>query len=603
MTSLVPPELHPWIVAFLVLAMIGALLTGRFGTDIVFMGVLTGLVASGVISPSGAIQGFANPMVITIALLYVVAAGMKQTGAMSLLSGPLLNKAGSVRSTQARLVAPVAAMSAFVNNTPIVAMFLPVLKGVAKRGGFSGSQLFMPLSFASILGGVCTLIGTSTNLVVAGLLVRDEVSFGGEAVRFDMFTLSWVGVPIAVAGVAYMLLFGKFLLPGRDKGAERSDDPARQYMTAMQVSAESAVVGKTIEAAGLRNLPGLFLSRIDRGEEAIVAVEPEEVIRAADVLVFVGDLDGVVDLQQIRGLTPITDEQEAMGRRNRRELTEAVVSTESQAVGQTVRDAGFRGRYGAVVLAVHRRGHRLSGKIGDITLRPGDTLLLESEPGFAQRYRDSRDFFLMTQRAREAAPHHERAWVAIGILLLLVLGISTAFVSPLTGALIAAGAMILTRCCTGPQARAGMDWPVLVTIGAAFGVAEAMRSSGLAENVANAILGVAQAIGGSGPYAALAVVYGLTVTFTACMTNNAAAMLMFPIAMSVAGSEGWNPLPFAVATAMAASCEFSTPIGYQTNLMVMGPGGYRWRDYTRFGGPLTIMCAIICVGLAPVVYG
>ncbi|MEM7622569.1 MAG: SLC13 family permease, partial [Planctomycetota bacterium] len=413
-----PPELQPWFVSLLIVAMIATLLTGRFGPDIVFMGILTALVVGGVIDVPQAVSGFANPGLITVALLYVVAAGMKQTGAMNMLTARLLGRPKTALGAQAKLVLPVATMSAFVNNTPIVAMFLPVLSGVARRSNIPVSKLFMPLSFASILGGTCTLIGTSTNVIIGGLLVSEDIrDAGGEPVRFGMFTLAAVGLPIAIVGIAYILILGRRLLPGT-AGADDHAAEAREYMTALRVPASSPIIGRTIEAAGLRHLPGIFLSRIDRGGSTIIAAAPTEGLREGDVLVFVGRFEGVLDLQQIRGLEPIehdTADEEAPSAtpRHRRELIEAVVSPASRVVGSTIRDAGFRSLYAAVVVAVHRGGQRLDGRIGDIRLRPGDTLLLKSEPGFADRYRDSRDFYLVTQRSDAAAPFHSRAWAAI----------------------------------------------------------------------------------------------------------------------------------------------------------------------------------------------
>ncbi len=602
-----PPDLAPWAAGALIVAMIACLATGRFGADIVLMGVLTGFVCFGLIDPADAVAGFASPGVITIALLYVVSTGMKQTGATNMITARLLGRPKTLIATQLRLTAPVAAVSAFVNNTPIVAMFMPVLDGVAKRGGFSPSKLFIPLSYASILGGVCTLIGTSTNIVVAQLLATNDVrDRAGNPVRFEMFTLSPIGIPIAIAGIAYILLLGRKLLPDR-RPAHTIETPgeAREYSASMKVKPGSPIVGKTVEQAGLRHLPGLFLSRIDREDRSIVAVRPDEKLQPGDVLGFVGDLDSMVDLNQIRGLEPTGTDARPAGRAQA-QLIEAVVSSSSRLVGLTIRESGIRTRYEAVVVAVHRRGQRLRGKIGDIKLRDGDTLLLEAEPGFEERHRDSRDFLLATERAASAAPRHDRAWVALLILLGLIISLGTGALSPLTASLIAAGAMIIGRCCTGPQARAGVDWQVLVTIGAAFGIGRAMTDTGLADSIATSLVNVIAAAGFEGTlrtYALLATVYIATVVFTAVMTNNAAAVLMFPIALLIAQQQGIPVLPMAVIVAIAASCEFSTPIGYQTNLMVMGPGGYKWLDYTRFGGPLTLLVAVICIALAPILYG
>ena len=595
-----------WLTGGVVLGMVGVLAWGRYGADLVMMGAVLVLTLAGVVSAKESVRGFASEGVITVAMLYVVAAGLKETGAVNLLSARLLGRPKTALAAQARLVLPITTLSAFMNNTPLVAMFLPTLAGVAKRGRFPAAKLFMPLSFASILGGVCTLIGTSTNVVVAGL-VREANDRGapvldgtGEPVRFGMFTLAAVGVPIAVAGAAYILVFGRRLLPERAAPGESFDEEtAREYHTSMLVEAGSPIAGRTIESAGLRHLPKLFLARIERGEEAIVAPGPEHRLAAGDVLGFVGAIESVMDLQQIRGLVPVSADHAADYRPNLR-LIEAVVSTRSAFVGQTIRESGIRTKYGAVVVAVHRQGQQLPGKIGQIRLRPGDTLLMEAAQGFVRRHGDSPDFYLVTERSTPAALRHEKAWLAMGVLAALVVAVTFEWLTPMVASMSAAALMIVLRCCTGPQARASLEWPVLIVIGAAFGLGAAMENSGLAGAVARGVVGFTT--DSIGLWALLPAVYAITVVFTAVMSNNAAAVLMFPITLSIATQAGLNPMPFLVAITVAASCEFSTPIGYQTNLMVQGPGGYRWVDYTKFGGPLTVLCGVICCVLAPLVW-
>jgi di/tricarboxylate transporter len=478
-------------------------------------------------------------------------------------------------------------------------MLLPVLRDVSNRTGISASRLFMPLSFAAILGGVCTLIGTSTNLVTQGLLVQSREAIeplGGRPM--SMWTLSVVGVPIAVAGVAYMLLLGRRLLP--DRRPNGAAEGARRYMTAMQVGPGAPIAGKTIEAAGLRHLPGLFLSRIDRGPESVIAVAPDEVVRPGDVLVFVGVVESVVDLQKIKGLAPVADGSHPVGYRPKLKLVEAVVSSASPLIGRSIRDAEFRTNFGGVVIAVHRYGEHVPGRIGDIVLRPGDTLLLESDAGFAGRYRNSVHFHLVSEVAGAAAPRHERAVLAFGILAAMVTVMTFEWLDHMVAAFVAAVLMVLTRCCSAGQARAGMDWPVLVVIGASMGVGRAMEKTGLAGGIAEA--GAAWA-GAAGPWGLLAAVYVLTLAFTTVVNNNAAVALMFPIVVSIARGADMNLMPLVVAMTIAASCEFTTPLGYQTNLIVMGPGGYRWSDYFRFGGPLTLLCAAVAIGLIPLAFG
>ena len=592
--------LDAWILAGILLVMFAALVSSRIAVDLVMLGTLTLLVVLGLVEGKSSVSGFGNEGLITVGLLYIMAAGLKETGAINLLTAKLLGRPKTVREAQLRLVLPVAFLSAFANNTPIVTSFLPVIDATAKRCGLPATKLYMPLSFAAILGGLCTLIGTSTTLIVAGLIIDHNSEFptDPQLTTFSMFTIAKVGVPVAIAGVLYILLVGRRLLP------EPKEDPldpedSRQYMTAMRVEPGSPIIGKTIEKAGLRSLPGLYLSRIDRLNTTVIAVGPDEIIQQRDVLVFVGILDSVMDLQKIRGITPVASDSEHTDYRPSMRTVEAVVSNSSPLVGQTIRDANIRSRYGAVVVAVNRQGHRLMGKVGDIRLLSGDTLLLEAAANFAARHRHSKDFHLVSEISGASALRHDRAWISISILLGLVVAL-TFGIPPVAGALAAATLTILLRCCTGPQARDVIDWSVLFVIGAAFGIGHAMQTTGLADVVANGLIGVA---GQFGPVAILAAVYVLTVLFTMFITNNAAAVLMFPIAYATSQSADMSFQPIAVCIAVAASAEFSTPIGYQTNLIVMGPGGYKWFDYTRFGGPLTIIAGIICVTLASSMYG
>lgn len=589
-----------WFTAGLLAAMLVTLASGRVATDIAVLGAVLLLLLAGVLTPGEALEGFANTGLATIAFLYVCATGLTETGATAGISARLMGRPKSVLGAQTRLVLPVAVISAFTNNTTLVAAMLPALDGLARRTGIAASRLFMPLSFAAILGGVCTLIGTSTNLVVAGLLTRHNAAHPDQVVpTFGMFTLSAAGVPVALAGLAYMLVMGRRLLPDR-----RDDEPGvgspKQYMTAMRVQGGSPLIGRTVEEAGLRHLPGLFLGRIDRTDETVTAVAPSERLLEGDTLIFVGKLDSVVDLQKFRGLVPVVDEGEGQPNRPSMRLVEAVVSASSPLIGQTIREAGIRTRYGAVVVAAHRHGYRLAGKIGDIVIRPGDTLLLEAGADFMRRHRDSIEFHLVSELDGAAAPRHSKAPIALLIMGALIAALSLKLVDTMTGAMTAAGLMVLTRCCTPGQARKGMDWSVLIVVGASFGLGRALEKTGLADSVAHQVVHWTQ---GGGPVAILGTVYALTVLFTMVISNVAAAVMMFPVAMEVARSQGMAFLPLAVCLAIGASAEFTTPLGYQTNLMVMGPGGYRWSDFARFGGPLTILCGMVCVAACAIVFG
>ncbi|MCZ6836831.1 MAG: SLC13 family permease [Planctomycetota bacterium] len=587
--------------AGILLLLVVGLMTRRIGADIVFLTALAALLVAGVLEPSEAVAGFANPAVITVGLLYIVAQGLKETGAMILVSRRLLGRPKSPLEAQGRLLLPVAGLSAFVNNTPIVAMFLPVLSGWAKQNNLNPSRLFMPLSFAAMLGGTCTLIGTSTNLVVGELLAEREVfDSTGHLLRFEMFTLAKAGIPVALAGLLYVIFAGRWLLPVAKDQAPISDDP-REYTTWMRVDESSPIVGKTIEDAGLRHLEGLFLTEIDREDERLVAVGPDQVLRGGDRLGFAGIIESVVDLQQIPGLKPDTEQIDKLAAKHHdRRLIEAVISESSPLVGKSVREGDFRNRYNAVIIAVHRAGERIKMKIGDIVLKPGDTLLLEAPHDFTDLHRNSSAFYLVSTLHDSPRPRWSFTWIALSILAGLVICASTGLLDIMTASLCAAMLMVLSRCCTGTQGRQAVDWQVLIVIGAAFGIANAMLKTNLAGDLADVILNWTTPLGLRGM---LAGVYVLTVLLTSVMTNNAAAALIFPIAFQAAQSAGYPVMPFAVSIAIGASSSFISPIGYQTNMMIMGPGGYGWFDFLRFGGPLTLICGVVCVYVAPLAYG
>jgi di/tricarboxylate transporter len=335
---------------------------------------------------------------------------------------------------------------------------------------------------------------------------------------------------------------------------------------------------------------------IDREGQILAAVGPQTRLAAGDRLVFVGIVDSVVDLQKFHGLTPATNQVFKLDApRTERCLIEAVVSNTCPIAGMSIRDGQFRTTYNAVVIAVGRNGERIQKKIGDIVLRSGDTLLLEAHPSFVEQQRDSRDFYLVSRIKDSTPPRHDRVWIALGVLLTMVVTAGAGWLSMLNAAMLAAGLMIITGCIAAAVARKSVDWQVLIVIAAAFGIGEAMEKTGAAGTIAGAMIHLA----GSSPHASLAVVYGVTMLFTELLSNNAAAVLVFPIGIATAGALGVNHLPFAIAIMFAASFGFATPIGYQTNLMVYGPGGYRFFDYLRIGVPLNLILWVIATLLIP----
>ncbi len=580
-----------------------ALVRNWAGPDAVMLGGLTLLMTGGLFSdgrlpgPAEAIMGFSNEGLITIGVLFVVALGMSQTGAMDLLASPLLGKPKKLTSAQFRMMLPVAGLSAFLNNTPIVAMFMPVVSDWCKKTSLPAGKLFIPLSYAALLGGTCTLIGTSTNIVVAGL-VSDAQSQGLFAdVHIGMFTIAAVGLPAAVLGMVYILACSGFLLPSNKRTVATLETDARQYVAEMMVQAGSVIDGKSIEDAGLRHLPGMFLAEIERGGERLVAVGPEQKIHGNDRLFFVGLVESVVDLQKIRGLVPAgTDVFKLNDPRPNRCLVEAVVSHECPIQGMTIRDGHFRTRYDAVVIAVHRGGERIMQKIGDIILKPGDTLLLETHPRFVERHRNRRDFFLASAIEDSKPPRHDRAWLAIALLGMMILAVTLTSVSLLHAALVVCGLMALGGCFTMHEARESVDFRVLLALGGAIGIGSAFEQSGASTVIAQNLVGFAKPFG---PYAILSAIYLAAMLFNMMIGNIGAAVLIFPLAKAIALTEQLNFMPLAIVVMMGASASYATPISYPTNLMVYGPGGYRVSDYFKIGLPLNFLIMAVVIFLAP----
>lgn len=582
------------VVAMLV-AML-ALLTlafSRAAPDFVFLAALVVLLLLGVIPLEDGLSGFANEGLITVAAMYVVAAGLRETGAVRWLSSRLLGKPKTVRGAQIRLMAPVAVISAFLNNTPLVAVMIPTVSEWAKKQGISVSHLLMPLSHAAVLGGTITLIGTSTNLVVNGLM-RQQTGEG-----LGIFAIAPVGIATTVLGVAFIVAFAKWLVPERLPVAQRVAD-AREYSVEMTVVEGGPLDGRTIAEAGLDALGEVTLFEVERqgGREPIVS--PEMKLAGGDRLLFLGVVDAVVDLQKTPGLSPADGQVFKLGgARPDRILVEAVVSDSGPMVGRTIKEGRFRSLYGAVVVAVARNGRRLRQRVGDVLLRPGDTLLLEADPAFVETHRNIRDFYLVSPVPDSSPPRYERmgasALVLAGLLFVTTMGLLPIVVA----GLLAAITMVVLRCVSTDGARQAIDWPVLITIGAAIGIGRALETTGVTRMLANLL----SSVGANDLRLNVLLLYLATVLVTELVTNNAAAALMFPVALSMASATGVGVLPFAVTIMMAASNSFITPIGYQTNLMVYGPGGYRFSDFVRIGVPLTALTCAVTVLLVPVLWG
>jgi di/tricarboxylate transporter len=582
-----------WIVLGVISACLVALIFSRRPPDMILCGGVVVLLLLGVLSPKEALAGMSNEGMVTVGVLFIVAQALSETGVVSWISHSMLGRPKSARVAQLRLMAPVAAFSTILNNTPVVAMMIPAVRDWAKRNNLPVSQLMIPLSYAAIVGGTCTLIGTSTNLVVNGMLLHSlpEQALG-------MFDLAWVGLPCVVLVIGFTILTSRRLLPSSKGKSERFGD-TRQYIVEMMVDDSSPMIGQSIEEAGLRQLPAMFLIEIVRDERLMTVVSPKEILMAGDRLIFAGDVRSVVDLKNFHGLRLAEDQAFKLGENNlSRCLAEVVISPNFPHLGRMVRDMKFRNNYGAAIIAISRNGEQLKGRIGDVELEPGDTLLLEAYEDFVPNQRYSRDFLLVSEIENSRPVRHEHRFRAGIIMVAMVVVVAVGWLSMLKAAFLAAGLMIATRCIRAADATRSVDWQILLVIAASIALGGSLESTGAASVIAGQIVGLAA----GSPMATLIAIFVVTTLFSAVISNLAAAVIVFPIALAASQQLEVSMLPFAVTLMMAASASFATPIGYQTNLMVYGPGDYRFSDFFKIGVPLTVLVGVTTILIVPLVW-
>lgn len=580
-------EWQAWLSLGLTAGSVLVLTTTRLGPHVVLMGAMTILSVSGVLTASEALSGFSNPGLITVAAMFVVAAGLHASGGIDLLVNRWLGRPGSLPAALSRLLVPVMPLSAFLNNTPVVATMIPAVNAWSRRIQVAPSRLMIPLSYGAILGGTLTLIGTSTNLVVAG---QYEVLTGNTGL--GLFSITAVGIPVAIVGVLYILLVLPRLLP--DRSEKRPFANMREFTVEVAVDRDGPLVGMTVEQAGLRDLSRLYLVEIIRGETVVTAAPSEEKLLGGDRLVFAGETEAISDLLRINGIVAAVRkrEEEASFFKDRaeRRLVEVVVSQSCSAVGETVRSSRFRDRYGAVVLASARNGERIEGNLGNIIIKPGDTLLLEARPAFVTRQKYNRDF-LVVNDLETGPPRHDKAWQAWLILLTVVALAGTGVINMMNAALAGAGLMLLSGCLSISQAEKSLDLTVILTIAASFSLGVALEKTGVATVLAEMVVGLS----GGRPWLLLVLSYMMVSLLTETITNNAAAVLMVPVVLAVTNQAGLHPEPFMLAIMVAASASFATPLGYQTNLMVYGPGAYRFTDFLKAGIPMNLLVGVTTI--------
>lgn len=586
-----------------------ALIFDIWSPDAVLLTAVGVVTATGVISLEQAVQQFGNTTIVALGSLYVIAAALRNSGALDRASELILGKGSqNIRKILLRMCPGVSIYSGFLNNTPIVAMGIPAIRRWARKYGVSSSKLLMPLSYAAILGGICTLIGTSTNLIAHGLLQSNGLP------GFSFFELAWLGVPCAVIGLLYIIFISPALTPDRSDIREEEEEK-RKSLVELEITEHAPAAGETVSGARLEEFPGFRLVRINREGNEIAPVPEDEKLREGDHLFYAPkeDIAGLLpDLTEYPGLRLAfkPPRQIERGEERDRELHQVVVKEGSRLVGSTVEEAKLLDRFGAAVTGVRRGEKRIEEPLGDFVLRPGDVLLLDTKRGFQQTHEDSADFYLTSEAGGEEPKAHSESekeekeigkdlYISVIVLISIVASVTAGIFHIALAGILGVAVLLAFRVIETGEARSAVDWTVLIVIGAALGLGKAMEVSGAAEMIGNGMVNITSAYG---PRVLLAGLVIVTAILTETITNNGAIALMFPIALSVAQSQGLEPRAFIVSITLVSSMALLTPIGYQTNLMIYGPGNYKFTDFFKVGFPLAVVLWIIVIALAPVIW-
>lgn len=553
------------------------------------------LLISDINQSSDVLAGFANEQLMVVLLLLVVSDVIQKTNVIEYVFSKFFKDGLSLGSFLIRMVPGVTTFSGFINNTPLVAMLLPYVNNWAERNKISPSKVLIPLSYATIIGGTLTLVGTSTNLVVNGFV--QEAGFK----PLGMFDFTIPGLVVAVVGIFYLVLFSGKLLPERKTPIQNYKDSKREYLSELIVSSSSTLIGRTIEQAGLRNLKGLYLVEIIRDEIKITAVGPDEKINEKDILIFAGDTANILDLVKANnGLElPASVQPTSTEKVN---VVECIVSPDSSLIGNTVKELNFRSRFDGSIIAVNRGENRIQGKIGEIKIQSGDLLLVLAGNDFEDRVRTTHDVYPVSQVQEFSNFNPLKSTVLIlglvAVFVLSALSILTLF----KGLLLLMCLIVILNIIKYNELSKNIDFDLYFVLALALGLGKSISNSGLDKEIAYGVNNIAGLV--ESKALLLLAVYIVTNLLAVLVTNKAAVAIMFPVTVEILRQLGVADMtPYFLAIAFAGSAEFLTPYGYQTNLMVYGPGGYKFKDYLKFGWPLTLLYTISVVTVLSLVYG
>lgn len=550
------------------------------------LGVLT-LGLTGILTPKEILSGFANEQIIVIIVLLLIGDIIKSKGILNNFFEKLVFRgARTYNRFLGRMMYVVAGFSAFLNNTPIVAVMMPYVNQWSNKNQIASSKLLIPLSFAAILGGTITLIGTSTNLIVNGML--GEQSVFPKFHSLEMFDFAWVGIPMTIIGIAYLWFVSQKLLPENLDILKEAESNMRNYLVNVKIAANSNLSGKNVSQAGLRNLSSLFLVKVERENEVFSVISSNFILHTNDVLSFAGDTTAISELIEPHNGILLEEgvEHQNIQKAN---LLEVVLSHNSKLIDKTVKQIGFRSKYDASVIAIHRNGEKLKGKIGNIELKPGDVLLMLTGEDFDDLTFRSREFYRISKLRTYEKPRIKDTIVLIGGLTLAIILSAVKIVPLFIGVLILLAIIMLSGIANPKDIEKGIDFNLGLTIAMALALGLAMSKTGVAADISHGIINFLAPLGVLG---LLAGIYIATSLLAAYITNVAAVAILFPIVLAIADAKTLNPLPFVLLIAYAAAANFMTPIGYQTNMMVYGPGSYKFTDYMKIGLPLTLIYGV-----------
>ena len=543
----------------------------------------------GLITPSEIMSSVSNEGVLTLALLFVIVSVIERTNLVERVLNYVLDKSKTENGALVRLTGPLVSFSMFFNNTPIVVMLVPAIQKWCKERGFYASKFLLPISYITIFGGIVTLIGTSTNLIVHGWLL--ERGFEG----FSFFYLLPYSILGIVLGILYLFTFGYKILPENNTEIEEKYDTGKKFLYEAVIHEGCKLIGKTVTSNEIKQLKGIYLVKIERNGEVISPVKLTDKIQANDLIVFSGSLETLEALQSMNNISIKTGKDVSVEslQNNEANLVEGVISHNSPLVNQRIKDTNFRAKYDASIVAVHRKNERIEENIGDIVLKPGDVLLMLADKDFSVRAINKDDFYVITDIPKQKVFNQGQTYVAIGSFILMILLVAFGMLSMFEASLLFVGLYLILQFFNEEQVIKNMQFQVLILIVCSLGVGTVIGTAGTAELIANSIINV---IGGAfGTLGLLAAVYLVTTVLTEVVTNAAAAIITMPIAVEVAAYVDVSPTVVAAIVAIAASASFATPIGYQTNLIVYGPGGYKFSDYLKVGIPLNMIFMVTVV--------